>query len=484
MSLLDATVARALDYWAPRPLAFFEEAFDPPIRLWPASREWVTEYQERMRHGEKHTRMLVRGCHGSSKTFTAAALFIHRFVTRWGTIGMTMGPNWSTVGDSVWGEVEQAWAKCILSPVKDFRIVTGECKFQAGPKAWKWMVRGRSTDKSTNLEGMHGRSVIRLVDEAKVVGDDMFEATEGIFNPCEESWDCWISTAGPKRGEFYARDMGRSAAVIRKQITIDRLVADGIPGAERWRADRLERWGENSSMYRARARAEYVDDVSGGAIEPDWLDAARERRADDVDSPSAIVAGLDAGRSDDGNLSVLAFGRGWSPIGFQKWQTRQSMTVAKEAFVACRDRGVKRLRVDCNGLGGPIHDRIDEQLRTEYGEDPDAWPFQLEEYRENESPSDKEFANRHAEVTDLFAQACRRGEVAMGDLDEDDFIALRSELCQYVLGMFGKSVRTSVDKDPSGQHSPDFGDAHLIAVAPPIENALSVIYRDLERRSA
>src|SRR3972149_5152792 len=60
-----------------------------------------------------------------------------------------------------------------------------------------------ASDEAANMEGAHADHLMYVYDEAKVVPDDTWDATEGAFAGTGEALALAISTPGPPLGRFY-----------------------------------------------------------------------------------------------------------------------------------------------------------------------------------------------------------------------------------------------------------------------------------------
>ena len=458
-------------YW--RPDLFFRQCLG--ARLYPWQLRACREITRRLRAGEAHLSLHLRCAHGQGKTFFLAGLTLWWTVTRVDTRGLTTAPSWAAVKDLLWAQMRALFRGSLLPQVGIGSIRTTYLRL--GPN---WFVAGRATDDPVKLEGTHGPSVIRVIDEAKGVGDEVWEATEGMFS-ARTSFDACASTPGSASGQFFERDERGGDGLIRVVVTIDEGIAAGVLGMEHLKGKMLERWGEQNEIYRARALAEYMTGALGGAIRTAWVDVALALPPP-PNGPEPLCSGLDVGRSTDGDLSVQAFTRGWSLAEpFSKWQERDTMIVAREALVGALRRGAVRFRVDCSGVGGGAFDRCEEILREEFDDRGQPRPLELEEYFEQGVASENDvFENRHAEAVDLAATELRHGRASLSVAGEDGR-RFRRDLGQYRLVTRSRSVRYAVEKAADGQPSPDFGDAYLISAGPDVGGGLLELLRERSR---
>jgi hypothetical protein len=311
-----------------------------------------------------------------------------------------------------------------------------------------WDLVGLSTDHPVNLEGRHSpTAAVRVVDEAKAVPAAVFESTEALLD-APESLDVWISTPSIPDGPFYSRDIKGGPDVIRAVVTIDDLIAEGLPGKAEWKAARLAEWGENSPEFESRCMARYVSDAEGALFPYAWV--ARAMSADfDVDLPP--VAGLDVAGSVAGDETALALLAGPNDLGQYRvqsvngWHERDTQVSKGRALLACRSAGAPVLRIDVVGLGKGLSDSI----RTDFPG--------VEEFRASDRAGESErFVNRKAEVS---WEARRLLEAGLFRLPQSAKLKAQLLGMRYQITAQGK-IRVL---DPSD--SPDYADAVLIALA-------------------
>jgi len=166
-----------------------------------------------------YPRVAVKGCHGSSKTFTIAESVLW-WLARWpDAMVVTTGPSWTQVREIVWGEIRKAVARSI------FRFPTPtqtELRLANGARAI-----GLSTDEAVRFQGFHGNHLLVIVDEAPGLRGEIWDAIEGaraggevhvvaLGNP---------TTAG---GVFY--DAFTSNRANWKTFTIDAFATPNLQG--------------------------------------------------------------------------------------------------------------------------------------------------------------------------------------------------------------------------------------------------------------
>lgn len=421
------------------PALFATSILRVKLRAW--QRRLLGRIAERLRAGVRHIEVHLRTCHGAGKTFVVAVIVLFVLGTRPESRALTMAQGWAGVENLLWPEITRIYNGSLLRDMKFGRLLNTKLEISKS-----WYAIGGASDKAENLEGHHSPvAALRVVDEAKAVEDATFTATDGMLD-APETFDVWLSTPSIRSGRFYDRDIKGGPDVIREVVTIDDLIADGIPGKAAWKEKALRDYdGPDSQEYRARAMAEYMEDAEGSLFPLSWIDRAMD--ADwTVDGP--MLAGFDVAGSQDGDESVVALASGADPEqraeikSVTSWRERDTMVSKGRARAAAN--GAK-LRVDGIGLGKGVLDSLAE----------DGYP--VEEYRANDKPHDEtRFANRKAEDAWTLRRRLEKGLVR---LPKD--LTLKAQLAAMKYRPLPSGKFQVID--PSD--SPDRADAVIIALA-------------------
>jgi phage terminase large subunit len=422
------------------PEGFFHLALKATPRIWQA--RVLAEIGDRLRAGDKHVRVLCRTCHGSGKTFLAAGLGLFWTATRPGSRGLTLATTWSGVSDLLWVEIAKLYRGSLLATAGVGRLLQTSIEMADG-----WDLVGLSSDQAVNLEGRHGAAALRIVDEAKSARPDIIESTEGLLDAVE-TLDIFISTPSIPSGPFFTRDMKSGDDIVRAVVTIDDLIAEGLPGKAEWKAARLAEWGANSPEYESRCMARYISDAEGALFPFAWVERAM---AATFDVPLVPVAGLDVAGSVAGDETALSLLSGPDDLGryhvrsVVAWHERDTQESKGRALQLVHAAGAKILAVDVVGIGKGLADSIRQEFRG------------VTEFRASDKARKPErFMNRKAEVAWGF-----RGLLEAGLVRLPQSAKLRAQLVamKYEITTAGKIKVV----DPND--SPDHVDAVLIALS-------------------
>lgn len=424
------------------PEIFVEEVLGVRLREW--QRRFYRQIRDQLASGNRHIQATARTCHGAGKTMCTAGLALWWITTRPESRGLTTAPTWAGVENLLWPEIARLYNGApILRGLKFGRLLT--TRFEVTPG---WYMVGAASDRPENLEGHHSpTAAARFVDEAKAVDPSVFEATLGMLD-APETLDVWISTPSIESGSFWERDTKGGPDVVRAVVTIDDLVAEGIPGKAAWRENARRTWGATSDIYMARAMAEYIQSSEGALFPASWIEAAMSRETEIMASP---VLGFDVAGSSDGDENVLAgawrsdYGNQYVAKVLDSWREQDTMLSKGRALSIARREKARNVWVDSIGLGKGVHDA----LRADFG--------RVSPYRASDPPADRTmFANRKAEDAWALRGLLEAGGIRLG---RDPQLKTQLVAMKYKIDRSGRIC--VVDPDDS----PDRADAVLIALA-------------------
>ncbi len=279
--------------------------------------------------------------------------------TRPGARGLTTAPTWAAVEGVLWVELARLYGGSLLASAGVGRLLQTELTFGVA-----WDLVGLSTDHAVNLEGRHSPvAALRIADEAKAIEPAIFESTEALLD-APETLDVMISTPSIPSGPFYERDVKGGPSVVRAVVTIDDLIAEGLPGKAEWKAARLAEWGEQSPEYQSRCLARYIADDEGSLFPYSWI-ARAEDAGFEVDG--VPVAGLDVAGSVAGDASALSLLAGPDALGrfqlrsVEGWHERDTAVTRGKTLMRLREAGARVLAIDTVAIGQGVADALREE---------------------------------------------------------------------------------------------------------------------------
>lgn len=318
------------------------------------------DYQERiLRALVKYKRVTVRGPHGLGKSCVAS------WVVLWGMYAFpddvkipTTASVWRQLEKFLWPEIRK-WTRNLTD--KDFRVL------QLALKGDNKEAFALASDEPSALEGVHAKTVIAVVDEAKSVLGDTFDAIEGYFSGAgddteQNAYALVISTPGSPSGRFY--DICTKKPGLQDWHTIHVTLEDAIKAgriSRQWAEKRAEQWGIDSAVYKNRVLGEFDQSGEDNIIPLAWIEAAHERYyqliAEQKDTPQLEAWGLDPARYGS-DKTALCRKRG-RVIHKLNYYTKQDtmQTVGRVTSQIGKDIPIA---VDVIGIGAGCVDRLKE----------------------------------------------------------------------------------------------------------------------------
>ncbi|HUA66219.1 MAG TPA: hypothetical protein VME24_10245 [Alphaproteobacteria bacterium] len=341
-----------------------------------------------------------------------------------------------------------------------YQSVFPNWKFLRTPRIEAESVRcfweGFSTDEAGKFEGHHAggpdEPLLVIVDEAKTVNDDIFEAIER----CKPTRLLIASSPGYAEGEFYRSQTTRAKFY---QTFVQRAAE-----CRHWKQEEMHRlrdkWGEDHPLYRSMVMAEFMESVADSVIALKALEDLMSNppaRAG-TGSPTSIAerkAFCDFAWSGEGDENVLAFRNG-NVVTLEETFRADNLHAVCGQFIAAFTRlGLRPHEIDGDeGGGGKL---ICDQLQS--------MGWRINRVNNGAAPRYcQHYANLAAEMWFEGAKQIARREIILPDDDD-----LRAQMLdrKRVPDSRGKlAVESKSDMRKRGVHSPDRADAVFGAMTP------------------
>lgn len=395
----------------------------------------------------------VPSCFGSGKDWIAARLVAWWVAT--GGIAVTTADTYRQVRDILWRELRKAHIRGQLPG----NIPTVESRWEIpGTGAFAIGVKPEDTNPE-GLQGIHGRRVLVVIDEANGVGADLWDAAKGLVVN-EQSRILAIGNPHEPQGPFYEACRSKTWTVIHISVfDTPNFTGEDVPEKAQaelvspfWLDQRRAEGLEGTPWWQAKVLGQFPDTASNAIIPLSWVEAARARP---YVGDEREWAGLDVARFGDDD-TVLVEGRGNGPEEVRILHGQDTMQTAGLGVNYLRTKSGS-LAVDVIGVGGGVVDRIKEQkppgtlLAVNVGENPDR--------------DDDTLSNLRSQVWwDLRVALDPEGPdpLTLQRLDETAYQRLRSELTAptYKFNSSGRLViESKEDMKKRGVPSPDVADA-------------------------
>ncbi len=405
-----------------------------------------------------HPQTAVPSCFGSGKDWIAARLVAWWVAT--GGIAVTTADTYRQVRDILWRELRRAHRRGdlpgVIPQVESRWEIPGSDgdAFAIGIKPEDWNPEG--------FQGIHGRKVLVVLDEANGISADLFKATVGLVVN-EASRVLAIGNPHEPVGPFFEACRSQAWNVIPISVyDTPNFTGEWVPEKAQaelvspfWLEQRRKEGLEGTPWWQAKVLGQFPDTASNAVIPLAWIEAARTR---DAYTDNREWAGLDVARfgSDD---TALLEGTGNAPEKVTIVHGHSTMETAGLGIRYLNDRR-GTLAVDVVGVGGGVVDRIREQRP----------PGTLVSVNVGEASENDLYANLRAELWWLARQSFDpAGDdlISLTRMDEMSYARLRSELTAptYRMTSSGKvQIESKEEMKARGLPSPDLADAFCLGL--------------------
>lgn len=347
------------------PVAFVHDCFDFPegVTLAPYQEEVLASIPEKKKVAQ-------RGPHGLGKTMTSAIAIIWFALTRDATevdwkCAVTAG-TWRQLEQYLFPEVHRwvrflKWPALRREPFSTTELLRLNLNLNFG--------RAFAVASSTPayIEGVHADSVFYIYDEAKSIGNDTFDASEGAFSggPGTEAFALASSTPGLPLGRFYDIQMRKAGLEDwwPRHVTLEEAIGAGRI-SRAWAEQRARQWGPNSALYANRVEGQFHAADEDAIIPLSWLEDAVERwkehQADAL--PPLRRVGVDvAAEGDDATVLSLIYGDRVNELRTYHGSHTTETSGNVRGILAAEGNEQAVAVVDCDGLGVSVkHELADE----------------------------------------------------------------------------------------------------------------------------
>ena len=266
----------------------------------------------------RHPRVAIKASHAVGKTAVAARAALAFFYLHPGCRVVTTAPTWSAVQKLLWAEIGAAFEHLP-------KVFGGELLGTELRAARDWIMFGISTTEPERMQGHHARHMLIVLDEAMGVRPEIWAAVESmraggdvhvlaIGNPTIAAGPFYDAFSSNRDGwhceTISAFDSPNLLGLTPKTLAalpdaeLDRNVAPYLV-TRRWVRERIDEWGEGSSLWQARVLGEFPTESEDALIALAWLEGARHKAG--RSRPGAVwQAGIDvAGPGSDETVLVV-----------------------------------------------------------------------------------------------------------------------------------------------------------------------------------
>jgi hypothetical protein len=328
------------------------------LHLWSKQREIAAAIVQ-------YKKVAVKSCHGSGKSYFASILVAWWVDTRYGTeaVVVSTAPTYEQVNKILWRYIRQHWGKNELmgnvTQTDEWKDAKGEVV------AWG---RKPADTNTQGFQGIHSSGgVLAVIDEACGVNETIFTGVEAITTG---SHDRILAIANPDipQSEF-GRIFLKNDPSWHK-ITISAFdtpnftdekndmppeALSGLVSVE-WVEDKKISWGEDSARYKSKILGEFTTDAGNTLFTMETLMRGFSTELELLTEEPPRM-GVDVARFGE-DYSVAYLWHQGKLRFLKKWSKKDSIETATIIRDLAFENGVKEIRIDGVGLGGPIMDIV------------------------------------------------------------------------------------------------------------------------------
>lgn len=475
--------ANALRYYHDHPVEFTEDI----IRANPEP-----EQRDIMRSVAENAMTSVRSGHGVGKSAVESWLVIWFLCTRPFPKIPCTAPTQHQLFDILWAEISK-WIR--NSPVLEKTLTWTQEKVYLRGHREEWFAVPRTATKPDALQGFHAEHVLYIIDEASGVDDKIFEPVLGALTT---SGAKLLMCGNPTRLTGFFHDSHTKNRATYRTFHIDGRNSSRV--SQEFIKTIIEMYGEDSDVFRVRVSGDFPKALPDSFIPMEWAERQSEAQRPEAEEPRRIDIGVDVARFGD-DSSVIA------PVRDKAVQDapdiyhhNDTMEISGYTIAAIRKYAAIEtvreihVKVDCDGLGVGVFDRVNEQReeiqqsindkRREAAErdDTDPVPFLLEIYEchfggEGGTLSEAdpvEYANNTGVMWGTVREALRKQTIVLW---KDDRQISQLSNRRYSINSAGRiELEKKEAMKKRGVSSPDIGDALALALYDPVRSDWAIDY--------
>lgn len=403
----------------------------------------------------ENERTVVRACHDSSKTFTAADIILAFLCLCFPCKVVTTAPTFHQVRNLLWSEINRKFAKFLAEEMPGIQCLQTRVEIEPD-----WFAVGLSPRETVSFTGFHQENVLVVFDEAPGVRPEIVEAAETLM--AGGNAHClWIGNPTDSSGHFYNafrsgqwnkiaigyKDTPNFIDMQDDPDPMDVNLPESIKReliSKQWVESRKKEWGEDSPLFISRVEGDFPPSGERQVISLGLCEAAANR---DVLPEGDIHLGVDVARFGD-DLTVYTPRRGNVLMDQITEGKKDTMEVTGRIAALHKEFGYATIPVDVIGVGAGVLDR-----GKEIGLPVVSW-----DVRRKANDTDK-FFNKRTEAWFGMADWLKYGRIP-----KDDELIADLTAPQYSYTSDGKyKVESKDDTKKRLGRSPDRADSAIAA---------------------
>ena len=317
--------------------------------------DYQAEFLEAIADGER--KISIRSGHGTGKSTAASWAMLWYFLMHYPNKVVVTAPTSSQLFDALFAEMKR-WINELPDAFKEvLNVKSDRVEHTAAPSEMFISARTSRAETPEALAGVHSEHVLRIVDEASGVPEQVLEAAAGAMSG-HNATTIMLSNPTRSSGTFFeSQNRLADSWWTRRWSCVDSpLVSDEFI------EEMKLRYGEDSNAFRIRVLGEFPQ-ADDDTIIPFHLVETATHRDIEGDSDLPSVWGLDVSRFGNDKTalckrqgSVVTEIRSWA--GLDLMQTVGRVVAEYEALLPSKQP--REILVDSIGLGSGVVDRLRE----------------------------------------------------------------------------------------------------------------------------
>lgn len=444
--------SEAILYYADRPVEFAEDILNVK----------PTDYQGKiMNDVAKYPMVSVKSGHGVGKSALESWIIWWYITTRPYPKILCTAPTKHQLHDILWAEVSK-WRRNSNGLENEFEW-TSEKIYLKGSQE-EWFAIARTSNKPDALQGTHAEHVLIIIDEASGVPDIVFEPVLGSLSTKDAKL---LMCGNPTQLSGFFYDSHTSKASMYKKHTID--------GSKCERVDKnfvqtiIDLFGIDSDVYRVRVAGEFPKANPDSFIGRDLIKIITGMPT----QINSIDLGVDVARfGDDESVVAECYNKSKIPK-LHSFKHNDTMKLTGQIVNIIKELNMKypliliRVKIDCDGLGVGVYDRLKEVIANTSG----LKAIAVECHFGGKGGKVSNDEPIEYKISTGVMWGTIRSKFIKNQLEIVDDDELISQLTnrKYFIESDGKiGLEKKEDMKKRGIHSPDRGDAVALALYEPV----------------
>jgi len=405
---------------------------------------------------EKYKTLYISAGHGVGKTVVVAWLAIYFFHCYYRALIPVTAPTMHQLHDIFGANVKMWYEQSKLKALGLLRFKSGNYGIDDDLLHERWAIKLIASSVPENLQGLHEKNMLAIIDEASGVNEKALEVLEGALN----TENCYLIAIGnptKNSGMFY------DAFHKHKEVNKDFLhymscEDDERPAVQKYCATMKAKYGENSNVYKIRVKGEFGKTSTSVVFQAYILENALNNKGE---FDHTMTLGFDPGAG--GDLSVIFERIGKQITNIYEFDFKDTELLCDEIekiVLINQNRYNVVINMDSTGLGWPIYCGLNRRINEK------RFSCQINVVNFAESPLKPQmYFDRPTELYFEAADKLASLEYGVRDTESGDLFAQLSSREFGHVGTIMQIESKKVYKKRNQGESPNHSDAFVLCMA-------------------